>query len=218
MQVNLSSEVAAAGLAPLAFTFTGTNAEDSTALWQSAIAPLIAACPYQAPADVAKDPAIAAMRAVYKSLGKDPSRYRPSQEALWRRIAQGKGLYQVNRAVDLNNYLSLAFRVSCGLYDRAALVGPVTLTVGAPGESYQGIGKGALALDHLIVAADDAGPFGSPTSDSRRSLVTPATTDFLLIAYAPRGQVDPSAFTAALTRLAGQALGSRDVAALAVER
>ncbi len=216
MYINLNSNVAAAGLTPFAFTFSGANAEDAAQLWTTALTPLIAGCPYETPAAVAQDPAIAAMRAVYKRLGKDPSRYRPSQEALWRRIAQGKGLYQVNRAVDLNNYLSLRFRVSCGLYDRTALTAPLTVTVGEPGQSYPGIGKGSIDLAHLIVAADAAGPFGSPTSDSRRAMVTPATTDFLLIAYAPQAQVDAAAFVSALTTLALTTLDSRDVCAVAV--
>ena len=36
--------------------------------------------------------AIAATRRVYKTCGKDPSRYRPSSEALIRRMLQGKAL------------------------------------------------------------------------------------------------------------------------------
>ncbi|HHG84733.1 MAG TPA: hypothetical protein ENJ82_08280, partial [Bacteroidetes bacterium] len=52
-------------------------------------------------ADVNQQPAIARTRAAYRALGKEPSRYRPSAEALMRRVAQGKGLYQVNNVVDL---------------------------------------------------------------------------------------------------------------------
>ena len=43
----------------------------------------------------------------YRALGTDPTRYRGSNEALVRRIVQGKGLYRVNTVVDVNNLLSL---------------------------------------------------------------------------------------------------------------
>lgn len=52
-------------------------------------------------------PQIAAMRGAYKALGKDPSRYRGSAEALLRRVLSGKGLYQINSVVDINNLVSL---------------------------------------------------------------------------------------------------------------
>jgi len=53
-------------------------------------------------------PQIAAMRGAYKALGKDPSRYRGSAEALLRRVLSGKGLYQINSVVDINNLVSLS--------------------------------------------------------------------------------------------------------------
>ena len=39
---------------------------------------------------------IKASRQAYKKLGKEPSRYRVSSEALIRRILQNKGLYKIN--------------------------------------------------------------------------------------------------------------------------
>src|SRR5215472_14853359 len=44
-------------------------------------------------------PQIGAMRSGYKVLGKDPSRYRGSAEALLRRVLSGKGLYRINTVV-----------------------------------------------------------------------------------------------------------------------
>lgn len=44
---------------------------------------------------------IHATREAYKKCGKDPSRYRPSGEALCRRILRGISLYQIDTLVDL---------------------------------------------------------------------------------------------------------------------
>jgi len=62
-------------------------------------------------------PQIAAMRSAYKALGKDPSRYRGSAEALLRRVLSGKGLYQINSVVDINNLVSLESLNPAGAYD-----------------------------------------------------------------------------------------------------
>ena len=54
-----------------------------------------------------KFPPIKALRDAYRALGNDPTRYRGSNEALVRRITQGKELYRVNTVVDINNLISL---------------------------------------------------------------------------------------------------------------
>ncbi|WP_170149505.1 hypothetical protein [Rhodoplanes roseus] len=53
--------------------------------------------------DIARLPAVQALRRAYRALGKDPTRYRGSQEALIRRILRGLGLYHINSVVDLMN-------------------------------------------------------------------------------------------------------------------
>ena len=132
-------------------------------------------------------PAVAATRAAYKALGKDPARYRPAAEALLRRVAQGKGLFRLNNVVEVNNLLSLETGFSIGTYDLATLRPPVVFRRGRAGEVYEGIGRGPLNLEGLPVFADAEGPFGSPTSDSARSMVTAATARILmvLIGFAP---------------------------------
>jgi DNA/RNA-binding domain of Phe-tRNA-synthetase-like protein len=128
-------------------------------------------------------PAIAATRAAYRALGKDPARYRPAAEALGRRVQQGKGLAAINTAVDCNNLLSLETGFSIGTYDRARLAPPLACRPGRPGESYDGIGRGPLNLEGLPVLVDAEGAFGSPTSDSMRTMVTTATTAILLVIF-----------------------------------
>ena len=121
-------------------------------------------------------PPLAALRRAYRTLGKDPTRYRGSQEALLRRVVKGKGLYPNNTAVDINNLLSLESFHSIGMFDADRIEPPVVLRAGRPGETYYGIGRDLLNVGGLPLLCDQAGPFGSPTSDSERTKVTTETT------------------------------------------
>ena len=116
-------------------------------------------------------PGIAATRAAYRTLGKDPSRYRPSNEALCRRIVQGKGLYRTNTIVDLCNLASMRFHYSIGGFDRSKIEGDVELGIGRAGEPYEGIGRGQLNIDCLPVYRDARGGIGTPTSDNERTKI-----------------------------------------------
>lgn len=140
-----------------------------------------------APADV---PEIAAARRAYKALGKDPSRYRPSVEALMRRVLQGKGLFQVNNVVDVNNLISLNSGFCVGTYDVSKLAPPLALRAGAAGETYDAIGRGPLNIEGLPLLVDANGPFGSPTSDSERSMIRPETSRILMVLYDFAGDGD----------------------------
>jgi DNA/RNA-binding domain of Phe-tRNA-synthetase-like protein len=132
-------------------------------------------------------PQIAAMRSAYKTLGKDPSRYRGSAEALLRRVLAGKGLYQINNIVDINNLVSLETFQPLGSYDLERIDGPVELRIGMPGETYKGIGKDEINIENLPVFADAQGPFGSPTSDSERAMVRLETCRILMVIFSFAG-------------------------------
>lgn len=118
---------------------------------------------------------ILATRSGYKALGKDPSRYRGSAEALLRRIISGKSFPLINSVVDIINLTSVESRLPVCLYDLDQISGAVVFRVGRTAESYKGIGKYDLNLEGLPVFCDESGPHGSPTSDSERTMVTPAT-------------------------------------------
>lgn len=126
-------------------------------------------------------PPIEAARSLYRLLGKDPSRYRGSAEALARRILQGKPLYRVNNVVDLNNLISIRSLLPVGSYDRSKVRGDIDFRVGRAGESYKGIGKADINLEGLPIFSDEEGPFGSPTSDSERTMITSATSEVLTV-------------------------------------
>ncbi len=131
-------------------------------------------------------PAISATRAGYRALGKDPARYRGSAEALLRRIISGKHFPNINSVVDIINLVSVESRLPIGLYDLEQVQGDIVFRAGRKGETYKGIGKFDLNLEDLPVFCDAAGPHGSPTSDSERTMVTSSTTGVaaILISFA----------------------------------
>jgi DNA/RNA-binding domain of Phe-tRNA-synthetase-like protein len=133
------------------------------------------------PRSVLESSAILATRSGYKTLGKDPARYRGSAEALIRRIIAGKGLPRIHAIVDIINIVSVESRLPIGLYDLAHVRGDITFRAGRAGETYKGIGKYDLNLEGLPLFADELGPHGSATSDSERTMVTPATQSVLAI-------------------------------------
>jgi DNA/RNA-binding domain of Phe-tRNA-synthetase-like protein len=128
----------------------------------------------------------AAVRTMYKKVGLDPTKTRPSNEALLRRVRKGDSLPRINSAVDIINWCSLEFQLPYGLYDFARVSGAVTMRLGGEGERYAGIRKDDVNVGGRITVADGHGAFGNPTSDSARTMVTPETTELLVIVYAPR--------------------------------
>jgi DNA/RNA-binding domain of Phe-tRNA-synthetase-like protein len=129
-------------------------------------------------------------RRLYRAAGMEPTRHRPSSEALLRRVLKGKSLYVINNAVDACNLASLQFLLPIGLYDLAQVAGDVTLRLGQEGEEYAGIRKGAVHLTERLGLFDRVGPFGSPTSDSARTCVTEATRSVLAVIMATRSYPD----------------------------
>lgn len=133
------------------------------------------------PAVVLTSRPIRATREAYKALGKDPARYRGSAEALLRRIIAGKGLPRIHAVVDAINLLSVESRLPVCLFDLAHVTGDIVFRAGRAGETYKGIGKYELNLEGLPVFSNALGPFGSPTSDSERTMVTAETRRILLV-------------------------------------
>lgn len=125
---------------------------------------------------------IQATREAYKLCGKDPSRYRPSAEALCRRILKGSPLYQIDTLVDLINLVSIASGYSIGGFDADKIAGDtLTLGIGRAGEPYEGIGRGPLNIEDMPVYRDAEGGIGTPTSDNERTKISPDTTRLLAI-------------------------------------
>ena len=131
---------------------------------------------------IKQQPAIAATRDAYRRLGKDPSRYRPSAEALRRRLLRGLELYRIDTLVDLINLVSLRTGYSIGGFDADKIQGTdLCLGVGQAGEPFEGIGRGVLNIEGLPVWRDAQGGIGTPTSDHERTKMDVGTRHILAI-------------------------------------
>ncbi|WMI80496.1 B3/B4 domain-containing protein [Anaerotignum sp. MB30-C6] len=127
-------------------------------------------------------------RKAYKALGKDANRYRCSSEAMCRRIAKERGLYYINNVVDINNYLSIKTGYSMGTYDLDQVQGDIRWARAPEGTAYQGIGKDVLNIEFLPALFDELGPFGNPTSDNTRAMITESTKEILMVYYVFDGE------------------------------
>jgi DNA/RNA-binding domain of Phe-tRNA-synthetase-like protein len=132
----------------------------------------------------------AAARALYRRFGVDPTRHRPSSEALLRRVRRGDPLPRVNSLVDVGNVVSLRLQVPVGLYDLDRVEGGLRVRLGREGESYAGIGKEAVGVAGRICVADDRGPCGNPSADSARTMITTATQRAAWIFFLPVAEPD----------------------------
>ncbi|MBQ2235793.1 MAG: hypothetical protein II428_03645 [Muribaculaceae bacterium] len=133
-------------------------------------------------------PAIAATRRLYKALGKDPGRYRVASEQLCRRIVRGLGLYRLTTLIDTVNLMSIVSGYAISGLDADRIVGDtLTMGVGQAGESYNGIGRGALNIEGMPVYRDQVGGVATPTSDEERTKFTmeTSTVQICINAFAP---------------------------------
>lgn len=157
-------------------------------------------------------------RELYRRTGVDPTKLRPSSEALLRRVLRGGALPRINSFVDATNLCSLDFLLPIGLHDLDRVAGGITLRLGGTGEGYQAIGKAWYSVEGRLTAADAQGACGSPTSDSRRTMITLETRRGLMLVYAP-ASYDPGRLEAHATAAADRIhryLGGRIVQARVV--
>jgi DNA/RNA-binding domain of Phe-tRNA-synthetase-like protein len=158
----------------------------------------------------------AEMRRLYRAVGLDPTKTRPSSEALLRRLVKGKGLYRVGPLVDLFNLVSVESQLSLGLYDESKIEGPlVSARLGSPGDGYEGIRRGRINVAGRLCLADAGGPFGSPTADSARTAIEGVAEGALAVFFQPLDG-DPTRLESALDRAA--ALAAEHLSARVEER
>ncbi len=162
--------------------------------------------------EINKRPGIAATRKAYKALGKEPNRYRPSSEALCRRIVKDMGLYFINNIVDLINVVSIASGYSIGGFDADKIEGDtLSLGAGCEGEPFEAIGRGPLNIACMPVYRDAIGGIGTPTSDNERTKLG-IDTRRLLMCINIYGEEMPVDDTVALSRrLLEQYCGARNI-------
>lgn len=122
-------------------------------------------------------------REIFKIIGTDPSRYRPSHEALFRRIIKGQKLPSIHSGADMNNLFSMKYEIPMGIYDLMHINGPVTVRVGGESDTYEGINGREMNMSGKLLTSDHDGAFGSPIVDSKRTMVTETTTRALQVLY-----------------------------------
>lgn len=128
-------------------------------------------------------PGFSFSRKLYRAFSVDPTKHRPSSEALWRRIKKGLPFPFVNPFVDLTNFLSLKYQVSYGLYDLDKIEGDIAAAQGGEGEGYEGIRKDMINLKGKILLRDTRGPFGNPSSDSLRTSTTEESVNVMQVIF-----------------------------------
>lgn len=184
IQITLSEDILAAcpDLHVLAIACRVRNTESDLRLWDEIAQEEETVRQTMKLEEVNKWLPIRATRQAYKKLGKDPNRYRPSAEALRRRILRGLPLYRIDTLVDLINLVSIRSGYSIGGFDAMKIQGDrLVLGVGKEGEVYRGIGRGELNIAGLPVYRDDIGGIGTPTSDEERTKIDMETTSLLMI-------------------------------------
>ena len=184
IQITLSEDILAAcpDLHVLAIACRVRNTESDLRLWDEIAQEEEMVRQTMKLEEVNKWLPIRATRQAYKKLGKDPNRYRPSAEALRRRILRGLPLYRIDTLVDLINLVSIRSGYSIGGFDAMKIQGDrLVLGVGKEGEVYRGIGRGDLNIAGLPVYRDDIGGIGTPTSDEERTKIDMETTSLLMI-------------------------------------
>ena len=209
--ITLSNEIKAAcpGFAGVAVYAEVRNTAYSEGLWKEIDAFTRELTSNTKMEDIKLQPAIAATREAYKRCGKDPGRYRPSAEALRRRLMRGIPLYQIDTLVDLINLVSLRTGYSIGGFDADKIQGKtLELGIGKSGEPFEGIGKGVLNIEGLPVYRDASGGIGTPTSDNERTKMGLDTTHILAIVNGYSGKAGLSETAAMIQDLLRKYAGS----------
>ena len=130
------------------------------------------------------------LRRLFRAAGCDPTRYRPSSEALIRRLLKGEEMPAIHPLVDLNNCLSASLAVPCCVMAEERLSPPFVFRSGRPGESYESL-RGPFNLEGKPLLVDELGPCDAPITGGVRVKVAAGTTRVWLVAYLPGAVIQP---------------------------
>lgn len=198
-RVQAEDKVRLAGLSIGYVVFENAHAEKDSYVIDEALEAAIAKLRgrFKGTESISEDAVIKAVRKLFSGVGLDPTKERPSGEALIRRAVDGNGLYRINTIVDVNNLISMTTGYPCGVYDLDHIKGTIRILVGRAGGMYIGIGGREMSTENRILTRDDISIFGGPTADSERTVVGLNTKNVLMLIYHPEG---------APGRLLGQAM------------
>jgi DNA/RNA-binding domain of Phe-tRNA-synthetase-like protein len=140
------------------------------------------------------------MRLLFRAAGTDPTKYRPSSEALLRRLVKGEEIPAINPLVDVSNCLSAQLAVPVCVMATGTFSPPFAFRAGRDGERYLSL-RGPFRLDGRPLLCDRDGPLDTPITGNDKVKVTEDTTDAWLVAYLPRAEVAPADADTALHAL-----------------
>ncbi len=123
-------------------------------------------------------------------LGIDPTKVRPSSEALVRRVLLGRSLPRINSVVDGMNAASMETELVFSAFNASKVEGATAVRFARSGEEFRGIGmdRPMVLGGREVVVADDAKVLAIyPYRDADASKVTTETTAALLLAYGVPG-------------------------------
>ena len=154
--------------------------------------------------ELSQDPVVSALRRLFRQAGTDPTRYRPSSEALLRRVLKGEPLPEIHPLVDLNNCLSAEMAVPVCVMDQRFASAPFTLRAGRAGEEYESL-RGPFALEGRPLLTDAEGPADTPISGNTRVKVRDDSSRVWLVAYLPAETEAPARAEEAFRRILSEA-------------
>jgi DNA/RNA-binding domain of Phe-tRNA-synthetase-like protein len=139
-------------------------------------------------AAISGNPTVSALRRLFRAAGCDPTRYRPSSEALLRRLVRGDSLPEIHPLVDLNNCLSAELAVPCCVMTEGSFGPDLVWRAGRPGEAYESL-RGPFQLEGKPVLFDSEGPLDTPITGNQRVKVRADSQRAWLVAYMPASEV-----------------------------
>ncbi len=131
-----------------------------------------------------EDPIIRAYRDFFWRIGIDPTKTRPSSEALLRRVLRRKQIPSINNVVDSGNLASMITLVPIGLYDLSKIEGKLLIRMSRKGEEFQPIGseEEELTGKELVLADERKVIHLYPHRDSEKTKIYENTRKILVVA------------------------------------
>jgi len=186
LEVNVSREVSEQYQILVAINIVeGVSVEKNEEETSKYLSPVINEVKQKYTVETLKDDSvIRAYRDFYWRIGIDPTKQRPSSEALIRRVLRGKGVPIINNVVDAGNIASIKTAIPIGLYDKDAIIGNLVFRFAKENEIFDPIGgkQKTLKASQVVVADDEGRIHGFPHRDSRRTMIRESTKRVLVVA------------------------------------
>jgi len=136
------------------------------------------------------DPTVRAYRDLFWSLGIDPTKTRPSGEALLRRVLHGEEIPNISTVVDAYNLASVKTVIPLSGFDLDQISPPLMVRFSREGEEFHGIGmnKPITIADKMLVVADTEDIVCIyPHRDADATKITEKTKTVAIIGYGATG-------------------------------